>query len=194
MHDVAVRDDLLTDAGPDPLARQRLGRFRAFGGEPGAQFGNCAGRADIEAPLGPEDIREFTVRSNLHIVTWAVGSVEARSRFRPRRASRQHRRGWTKAPADGSRPGLLLMARGKGIARAEMSGRRRAGGVSSESLAAFMARARRTSDDPDQFRRIAYISTLRFAPPSGASSAAIDPPWASATCRAKLSPTPLPPL
>ena len=37
--------------------------------------------------------------------------------------------------------------------------------------------------------------TIRmFAPPSGASSAPIDPPCASATCLEKLRPTPLPPL
>jgi hypothetical protein len=35
---------------------------------------------------------------------------------------------------------------------------------------------------------------LMQAPPSGASPALMDPPWAGATCRAKLNPTPLPPL
>jgi hypothetical protein len=35
---------------------------------------------------------------------------------------------------------------------------------------------------------------LMSAPPLGASSAEIEPPWASATWRAKLKPTPLPPL
>ena len=45
-------------------------------------------------------------------------------------------------------------------------------------------------------RRFHYFRSRSgiFAPPSGASSAQIDPPWASATCRAKLRPTPLPPL
>jgi len=38
------------------------------------------------------------------------------------------------------------------------------------------------------------ITILRLAPPSGASRAEMEPPCASATCRAKLSPTPLPPL
>ena len=38
------------------------------------------------------------------------------------------------------------------------------------------------------------VLTRILAPPSGASNATIEPPWASATWRAKLSPTPLPPL
>jgi hypothetical protein len=75
MHDVAVSDDLVSNAGTHSLARQRLGCTREFRREPTAQFGNRAGGVEIEAPLWPEDIREFAVRSNLHIVTWAVGGA-----------------------------------------------------------------------------------------------------------------------
>ena len=72
---MAVRNELVSDADPHPLVRQRFGGTGAFGGESAAQFGNCARGVDIESSLWPEDIREFAVRSNLHIVTWAAGSV-----------------------------------------------------------------------------------------------------------------------
>ena len=47
--------------------------------------------------------------------------------------------------------------------------------------------------DPFPLRE-SQMSILILAPPLGASRAEIEPPWASATWRAKLKPTPLPPL
>jgi hypothetical protein len=155
MNDVAVRDELISNAGPDPLARQRFGRFRALGGKTPAQFGKGAGRVDFEAPLGPEDFRELAVKSNLHIVTCALAASKrirdfgraalrvntAVDRRKPRPTI--HDRGFCSWPA------------GRGSRGPRCPGDVGQVGVSSECLATFMARTCRPSDDPYQFPRIA---------------------------------------